>query len=130
MFALKKIHIVYNVIKSFLLLRKCYNGIEKVKWGEFYMKLKLTAAALLLSAMLAGCGSETTNEGTSKKENETQNMKELVHDYSAGNISDVSASITSHQLMVKNSEGNEQVYDLSKEEFFVSIAPYVNETHP
>jgi hypothetical protein len=94
------------------------------------MKLKLTAAALLLSALLAGCGSETTNEGTSKKENETQNMKELVHDYSAGNISDVSASITSHQLMVKDDEGNEQVYDLSKEEFFVSIAPYVNETHP
>jgi ABC-type glycerol-3-phosphate transport system substrate-binding protein len=94
------------------------------------MKLKLTAAALLLSAVLAGCGSETTNEGTSKKENETQNMKELVHDYSAGNISDVSASITSHQLMVKDSEGNEEVHDLSKEEFFVSIAPYVNETHP
>jgi ABC-type oligopeptide transport system substrate-binding subunit len=94
------------------------------------MKLKLTAVALLLTGVLAACGTESTNEGKSIKENETQNMKELVHNYSVGNISNESASITSHQLFVKDSKGNELVYDLSGEDFFVSIAPYVNETHP
>ena len=72
----------------------------------------------------------TYNEGDSSKENETQNIKELVSGYSTGNIKAESASITSQQLIVTDSDGSESVYDLPENDFFVSIAPYANETHP
>lgn len=95
------------------------------------MKWKLFAITLLASIALVGCSGGNTNEGSSSNPNETQNIKELVHDYSVGTISNVSnASITSEQLLVTDSKGNKSVYDLPNDEFFVSIAPYVAETHP
>lgn len=93
------------------------------------MKLKITAVVLLAAVLLVACGGENTNKENSSKET-TQNMKELVHDYSVGNIKNQSASITSTQLIVTDSNKKELVYDLPKDDFFVSIAPYVNETHP
>lgn len=54
----------------------------------------------------------------------------MVHDYSVGSYNDVSASITSNELIVTDSENNKTTYDLPKDEFFVSIAPFVNRTHP
>lgn len=93
------------------------------------MKLKITAVALLAAALLVACGGENTNKENSSKET-TQNMKELVRDYSVGNIKNQSASITSTKLIVTDSNKKELVYDLPEDDFFVSIAPYVNETHP
>lgn len=63
-------------------------------------------------------------------ENEAQSMEELVHDYSVGNISAPNASITSHQLIVTEEDDNESTYELPEDEFFVSIAPYIEDTHP
>ncbi len=100
------------------------------------MKLKLLGAALLsASVVLAACGSEGTNDAGSKEEissagKETVNIKELVSDYSGANLKDQSASITSQQLIVADRDDNKTVYDLPEDEFFVSIAPYINETHP
>ena len=94
------------------------------------MKLKIFAVTILVATVLAACGEESTNEGNSSKENGTQNIKELVSDYSTGNLKAESASITSQQLIVTDSDGSESVYDLPEKDFFVSIAPYVNETHP
>ncbi|SHS41627.1 Uncharacterised protein [Mycobacteroides abscessus subsp. abscessus] len=85
------------------------------------MKLKIYLAILLFFAVVVGCG---------KSENEIEQIKELVSDYSLGKIKNESASITSEHLIVKKSDGDEEIYDLPEEEFFVSIAPYVNETHP
>src|SRR5699024_1813652 len=51
-------------------------------------------------------------------------------EYSTGNSDDVSASITSQELFVTDSESNETSYELPEDEFFVSIAPYVDSTHP
>lgn len=68
--------------------------------------------------------------GENDKTNEVQNIKELVNDYSVGNIRDQSASITSQQLIVTNSDESQLVYGLPEEEFFVSIAPYIEQTHP
>lgn len=65
-----------------------------------------------------------------KEEAETADIKELVHDYSIGKIENQSASITSKELIVIDQDGSQQNYDLPKDEFFVSIAPYINETHP
>ncbi|KON90080.1 hypothetical protein AF332_26925 [Sporosarcina globispora] len=91
------------------------------------MKKKIALAISLISIVLAGCGQTDSNDEAAVK---AENIKELVNDYSLGNIKSESASITSQELIVKKADGDELVYDLPKEEFFVSIAPYVNETHP
>ncbi|GIQ67784.1 hypothetical protein DUZ99_02700 [Xylanibacillus composti] len=60
---------------------------------------------------------------------QTVDVKQLVQDYSLGKIQSHSASITSHQLIVMDSGKSQVTYDLPEEEFFVSIAPYITETH-
>lgn len=60
----------------------------------------------------------------------TPNIKQLVHEYSVGTFTDQSASITSQQLIVTDSKGDKRAYALPKDEFFVSIAPYIDHTHP
>lgn len=92
-----------------------------------YMKVKTFVVFLLTILMLAACGAEST---PTKNKVETENIKELVNDYSVGNIKNESASITPNQLIVTKSDKSELVYDLGNEDFFVSIAPYENETHP
>jgi ABC-type uncharacterized transport system auxiliary subunit len=94
------------------------------------MRRKVLPAILFLSVVLAGCGQKDSNEASSFKANEVENIRELVQDYSLRNIKDESASITSQQLIVEKSDGKELVYDLSAEDFFVSIAPFINQTHP
>ncbi|KHF38009.1 hypothetical protein LQ50_23975 [Halalkalibacter okhensis] len=71
-----------------------------------------------------------SENNTATNELEADNIKELVHDYSVGNITNQSASITSHELIITDSDGSQINYDLPEDEFFLSIAPYVNETHP
>lgn len=76
--------------------------------------------------MLVACSGE---ESTPSKD-ESVDIKQLVHDYSTRSIEDETASITSTQLIVTNKDNKETLYDLPDNEFFVSIAPYINETHP
>ena len=94
------------------------------------MNFKLLAVSLFAAVGLAACSGENTEESSTPKGNEVKDIKELVNDYSVRNLKAESASITSQELTVKESDGSEQVYDLPEDEFFVSIAPYVNETHP
>lgn len=94
------------------------------------MKLKMLISTIFSVVLMTACSEENKNEENSSIKNESREIKELVQDYSARNVTTESASITSKQLLVKEIDGNEQVYDLPKDEFFVSIAPYINETHP
>ncbi|MFC4024698.1 CueP family metal-binding protein [Oceanobacillus longus] len=94
------------------------------------MKWSLPTLTILVAVVLTACSEDETSKGNSSLENETQNIKELVSDYSTGNLKAESALITSQQLMVNDINGKNLVYDLPKNDFFVSIAPYVNETHP
>lgn len=94
------------------------------------MKIRNYLAILLTIAVLVGCNKAGRNEEASLKEKELEQIKEFVSDYSLGTIKNESASITSEHLIVKKSNGDEEIYDLPEDEFFVSIAPYVNETHP
>lgn len=94
------------------------------------MKLKMIAITLLATAALTACSAGNTNEESSSKATQTQDIKQLVHEYSVGNKKAASASITSQQLTVTDSGGNKTVYKLPEDEFFVSIAPYISETHP
>lgn len=78
---------------------------------------------LSLLILIMGCtgGNETTDE--------IDDIRGLVHYYSTEQFDeDVTASITSHELVVTK-KGEEKVYDLSEEDFFVSIAPFKTTTH-
>ncbi|MFC2949369.1 CueP family metal-binding protein [Virgibacillus sediminis] len=91
------------------------------------MKMKLLLI-LLISALLAACGSSGNAEDSSAVD-DTEDIKQLVEEYSGNTSVDGSASITSTELII-NDEEEERVYNLPEDEFFVSIAPYINETHP
>lgn len=82
----------------------------------------LLMMALLVSILLVACNSNEPNaEGT-------QDIKEKVHEYSVGDFGDVTASITSHELIVTDN-GKKTSFHLPEDEFFVSIAPFVTYTH-
>ncbi|TKC16255.1 hypothetical protein FA727_14980 [Robertmurraya kyonggiensis] len=94
------------------------------------MKAKIVFLIMLSSMMLVACSGDKQSEESSSGKNESVNIKELVHDYSTGSIKGETASITSKQLNVTDEDNKETLYDLPDDEFFVSIAPYINETHP
>ncbi|MEK5033491.1 CueP family metal-binding protein [Paenibacillus sp. FSL R7-0302] len=60
----------------------------------------------------------------------SQNIKQMVADYSSRTLTADSASITSTQLIVDSGGPNEAAYELPEDEFFLSVAPYVQNTHP
>lgn len=102
------------------------------------MKLKFILAALLLVSLLTACNGEESEQGSLKdgssneaksEDKEAINVKELVEKYSSVKLEGQSASITPKELVIKEND-QETIYDVSGEEFFVSIAPYINETHP
>jgi len=94
------------------------------------MKLKLLAITLLAATTLFACNSENSNNVEATTVHNNEDIKELVNDYSLRKIKDVNASITSTQLITTDSNGKEEIIDLPEDEFFVSIAPYINKTHP
>lgn len=69
------------------------------------------------------------NDKTVKSET-AKDIKQLVQDYSLRNITAQSASITSQQLIVTAENSEKSTYDLPDDEFFLSIAPFVENTHP
>lgn len=77
-----------------------------------------------MSVLLAACSDKSVSE-----ELDSKDVKELVQKYSVGKITNQSASITLIQLIVTDNNAKKLVYDLPEEEFFVSIAPFINEIH-
>src|SRR5699024_2531301 len=94
------------------------------------MKKRYMAIILFIALFLAACNGNSKDEEIESKQMEPQELKELVNDYSVGNITDETASITSTELIITDSDEKERVHKLPEEEFFVSIAPFINETHP
>lgn len=88
------------------------------------MKLKSFLLFLLMTMLLMACSSEESNSINKS------DMKELVQAYTVDELDAESASITSTELIVKETGEEEIIYDLPTDEFFVSIAPFINETHP
>src|SRR5699024_2393305 len=84
------------------------------------MKKYLIPVLLGLMVILARCVNDSAS-------NEI-NIKEDVSELSASNISE-SASINDKALIVQDSNDDE-IYDLPKDEFFVSVAPYITYIHP
>ena len=75
-------------------------------------------------SLLMGC------DAKEQSNKDTQDIRKLVQEYSGNRTEDVSASITSNELIIKDQNDKETSYDISEEEFFVSIAPYMKDTHP
>lgn len=88
------------------------------------MKIKWSIMLALVSVLFVACSS-----GEKANNEPDKDIKELVHDYSVGNVEAASASITSSELIVTDENQEETTYDLPEDEFFVSIAPFLNETH-
>ncbi|WP_433956679.1 CueP family metal-binding protein [Cytobacillus horneckiae] len=88
-------------------------------------KSLLAVIGLILILVVAACSEDTSNEV------ETQDIKKMVQDFSGKDSNEeVTASITSEELIVTNSDNKEISYNLPEDEFFVSIAPFVEVTHP
>ncbi|WP_145323516.1 CueP family metal-binding protein [Paenibacillus xylanexedens] len=70
---------------------------------------------------------------TGKDEADTANapnIRKLVEDISTDKETPESASINAKQLIVTDQDKKTTTYDLPENEFFLSIAPYVDQTHP
>ena len=87
------------------------------KWTLFFI--------LIGVLILAACNDEDKAEETVEKD-----IKELVQEYSTGDFENISASITSSELIVTYEDDEKEVYQLPEDEFFLSIAPFIEVTHP
>lgn len=87
------------------------------------VKVKMIAILMFGLAILVGCSNGAGNESTA-------DIKQMVEDYTIGNLDAASASITSSELIVTDENQKQTTYDLPEDEFFVSIAPFITETHP
>lgn len=93
------------------------------------MRKQLLLVCIASIIALSGCAGQQS-ESKGNVDSKLVNIKQLVSDYSAGNIEDQSASINSTQLIVTKQDNSQLTYALPKDEFFVSIAPYIEQTHP
>lgn len=98
------------------------------------MKKTVVLTAGLAVIIAAGAylyaGNGSREGAASDASTDTAALKQMVQDYSSRSLTAESASISSTQLIVKEADGKSASYSLPEDEFFVSIAPYVNKTHP
>lgn len=101
--------------------------------GDTDMNAKYVIIAAAAVIMLAIGGYWLATQSGEKSDDEviaSDELKQLVLAYSKREAKEQSASITSHQLIVTNADQTQSTYALPEKEFFVSIAPYVEQTHP
>ncbi len=95
---------------------------------SFYRKKKLRRKSIL--GLFVSLSIVTTMTLTSCSGNiDNMNVKEKI-EYFSNNDSDYFASATDSILTVVDADGNEVEYDMPEDEFYISIAPYINSTHP
>lgn len=91
------------------------------------MNVKGIVLALFSIILLTACGS---NDNV-KEVKQVDDVRAIVDEYSAGNFTDDhSASISATELIITNNDESQEIFDLPDDDFFVSIAPFINETHP
>lgn len=94
------------------------------------MKWKILAATGVVAVALGAYLFAGNSDNTESNETDTASVKQMIHDFSARNLKAQSASITWNQLSVTDEDSKSVTYDLPEDEFFLSIAPYVEKTHP
>jgi len=101
--------------------------------GKTRRSVRLLAGWLLpavLALMVAGCGENGDRGSATSAARNGEAVKKLVSDLSAGKIKAKSASVSATELTVEWPDGERTVHALPQDEFFVSIAPYIDRTHP
>lgn len=94
------------------------------------MKKQLLLMLLASVFLIASCSnSSEINEGTASNL-ENDEVKQLIEAYSGNQTSKQSASVTGTELIITEENGEETTYNLPKDDFFVSIAPFKDLTHP
>ncbi|AZK49096.1 CueP family metal-binding protein [Paenibacillus lentus] len=93
------------------------------------MRKYMFLISIISIIVLSGCVSQQSANNKVPMKSDVD-IKQLVSDYSKGNIEDQSASINSTHLIVTNQDNSQLTFALPKDEFFVSIAPYLEQTHP
>lgn len=88
-------------------------------------RILFAITSILFILVMSAC----SDGATEADQNDVEDIKALVHEYSVGEFDDVSASISSHELIVTDEDKKETTYELPADEFFVSIAPFETETH-
>ncbi|MCM3170892.1 MULTISPECIES: CueP family metal-binding protein [unclassified Paenibacillus] len=95
------------------------------------MKKTMWIMASIVVVMVLGTYLVATNTGREEAGTvNATNVRKLVEDISTGKESPVSASIDAKQLIVTDQDKHTTTYDLPQDDFFLSIAPYVAQTHP
>lgn len=97
-----------------------------MKKSNFINRIILWAVVLLWFPALFFYTTSQPNTG----EYSDVEIKALVQGYSARTLPAKSSSITSSELIVTDENDKKISYKLPKDEFFVSIAPYIHTTHP
>lgn len=87
-------------------------------------------AAIVIGIVVFSFTGNTQMNERADGEKQSINIKKLVQDYTLGNLKAEAASITSSELTVTEADKSKSVHDLPEDEFFISIAPYINKTHP
>jgi|SRR5699024_726045 len=94
------------------------------------MKKRFFITLFLSILILASCSNGNSNNDGATNNPQEDDIKDLVASYSGDKSSKQEASITGTQLIVTEENGTETTYPLPEDEFFVSIAPFKDETHP
>ncbi|MGQ8872699.1 CueP family metal-binding protein [Paenibacillus sp. TSA_86.1] len=95
------------------------------------MKKSLWIIASVVFVIVLGTYLIANTSGQNKTEQaDAPDIRKLVEDISTGRETPQSASISATTLTVKDARNQETTYDLPEDEFFLSIAPYVEQTHP
>ncbi|PXW90053.1 hypothetical protein DES38_10865 [Streptohalobacillus salinus] len=94
-------------------------------------KIILASTIILVVLGLIFSASQLINDKKATEVNEEDiDFKALATAYSMREITDSDASISSHELIITEPDNQVRTYNLAKEPFFVSFAPYINQTHP
>ncbi|MCP1132499.1 CueP family metal-binding protein [Paenibacillus polysaccharolyticus] len=95
------------------------------------MKKTLWIIASVALVIVLGTYLIANTVGQKKTEQaDAPDIRKLVEDISTGRETPQSASISATTLTVTDAGNQETSYDLPEDEFFLSIAPYVEQTHP
>lgn len=92
--------------------------------------ITLIGTVVILLAVFFITNSINKDNNSKTSVGSTEDIKQLVEQYSLGKKVDEQASITSNELIVTDKNSNETVYRLPDDEFFLSIAPFIKQTHP
>src|SRR5699024_8279756 len=90
------------------------------------MKIRTIIFLALTMMVLAACGGEDTNQAETNLD--TNELKDIMNDYTVDDLVDDAAAITSLELGVEE-DNEEVVYEVPEEEFCVAIAAFINETN-